>query len=496
MFKKFRNSISAQITGIMFISIALIIVVVWLMNSIFLDDYYMEYKISSIEDAFVAFDKASSEGILYSEAYSEKIDELSDKESLAVMVISSDGTVIMQTERKSAPMMEQLFGLMLGGAASNSEIIKSNDKYSIQRITEERTDNEFLTLWGTLDDGNLMLIRSTLQSVNDAVRMSNRLLIFIGIGALVLGICFSALAARHITRPVYEMTELSGRMIELDFDAKYTPRRSMNELDLLGIRMNELSDTLEKTIGELKQANTQLLKDIDLRDENERMRREFISNVSHELKTPLALIKGYAEGLKDGMAEDPEDRDYYLTVIVDETDKMTRIVNQLLSLTRLEYGGQQISLERFDLMKIIEGCLSAHRIMIEENRITVTVDKKELPDGAVYVWSDASMTEQVIDNYLSNAIHYASNEKRIEIRIKPKGSRIRMSVFNTGDPIDEAALPHLWEKFYKVNEARTREYGGTGIGLSVVKAIADGLNTDCGVENYENGVCFWLDFDK
>ncbi len=494
--KQIKYRISSQITGFMVFSIAAVILMVWLMNSLFLEAYYMNYKTSSMEDAFRTLNKAASDGLLYEDSYSDRIDELSSKENLSIMVISSDGSVIMETERRSSAMMEQLYGLILGGNSANPQTIKANDKYSIQRTTEERTGNEFLTLWGTLDDGNLMLMRTAVQSVNDAARMSNRLLIYIGIAALVLGICFSAWAARHITRPVYEMTELSGRMIELDFDAKYTPRKTMNELDLLGVRMNDLSDTLEKTIGELKQANTKLLKDIDLRDENERMRREFISNVSHELKTPLALIKGYAEGLDEGMADDPETAGYYLSVIVDETDKMTRIVNQLLSLNRLEYGQQQIKLERFDLMALLNGCISAHRIMLVDKGISISVDKKNLPEDTVAIWSDMSLTEQVIDNYLSNAIHYASHEKRIEIRLEPRNDKLRMTVFNTGDPIDEQALPHLWEKFYKVNEARTREYGGSGIGLSVVRAIADGLNTECGVDNYENGVGFWLDFDK
>ena len=332
-----------------------------------------------------------------------------------------------------------------------------------------------------------------MQSMTDAAALSNRLLLYIGVLSLCLGVVLSIVVARHITRPVHQMTELSQRMTELDFDAKYVPRQRPNELDLLGLRMNEMSDTLEATIRDLKQANTELTRDIGIRDENERMRREFISNVSHELKTPLALIRGYAEGLSEGVFEDEESRAFYLDVIVDETEKMDRMVRQLLSLNRLEYGEGQVKLERFNLAELVASVVQAHQILLDEQQIAVA-----FPDAkkAVPVWADPVLSEQVVDNYLSNAIHYAAGEKRIDLRFEEKDGKIRFSVFNTGEPVREDALPHLWEKFYKADEARTREYGGSGIGLSIVRAVADGLHTDCGVVNYENGVAFWFDFDK
>ena len=480
----------------MVVSLAVVIGLVWLMNNLFLEQFYLRYKTGSMEAAFATLNKAAKDGRLYKKSYSDQVDKLCSNENLGLMVISSDGTVVMQSQSQSSAMIEQFFDLMLERDGSTTEVIKNTDDYSIQRKLEERTDSEYLTLWGTLFDGNLILLRSAVQSMTDAAALSNRLLIYLGIASLCLGVLLSAVVAGHITRPVYEMTELSRRMTELDFEAKYVPRRRMNELDLLGLRMNELSDALEATIRDLKQANAQLTRDIDSRDENERMRREFISNVSHELKTPLALIRGYAEGLSEGVFEDEESRAFYLSVIVDETEKMNRIVQQLLSLNRLEYGAQQIRMERFDLLAVIRSVLDQHRILLEENGIAVAVKHGTLPGEAVYVWADETLCEQVVDNYLSNAIHYAAGEKCIELSVEERDGRIRLTVFNTGEPVREDALPHLWEKFYKADEARTREYGGTGIGLSVVRAVADGLNTACGVDNYENGVGFWFDFDK
>ena len=491
--KNQQHSINLQIIGFMVASLAVVILLVWLMNTLFLGRFYLSYKTSSMEDAFHTLNGAAEDGLLYEDSYSDQIQKLCSNENLSLMIIASDGTVIMQSQNESRAMMEQLFDLMLERQDGNAQLIKSTDVYTIQKKADDRTGDDFLTLWGTLADGNLILLRSAMQSMTDAAALSNRLLLYIGVLSLCFGVVLSIVVARHITRPVHQMTELSQRMTELDFDAKYVPRQRPNELDLLGLRMNEMSDTLEATIRDLKQANTELTRDIGIRDENERMRREFISNVSHELKTPLALIRGYAEGLSEGVFEDEESRAFYLDVIVDETEKMDRMVRQLLSLNRLEYGEGQVKLERFNLAELVASVVQAHQILLDEQQIAVA-----FPDAkkAVPVWADPVLSEQVVDNYLSNAIHYAAGEKRIDLRFEEKDGKIRFSVFNTGEPVREDALPHLWEKFYKADEARTREYGGSGIGLSIVRAVADGLHTDCGVVNYENGVAFWFDFDK
>ena len=223
-------------------------------------------------------------------------------------------------------------------------------------------------------------------------------------------------------------------------------------------------------------------------------RQEFVSNVSHELKTPIALIQGYAEGLVEGMAEDKENRDYYCGVIMDEAGKMNRMVRQLLTLTALEFGGERLSVERFDLTELIASVISSSGVLLKQNELTVDFDGKE----PVYVMGDEFKIEEVITNYLTNAIHHVGGgEKKIQIRIDHRrdGKEVCVEVFNTGNPIPDEALPNLWTKFYKVDKARTREYGGSGIGLSIVKAIMEMHHKACGVKNHENGVEFWFTLD-
>ena len=222
------------------------------------------------------------------------------------------------------------------------------------------------------------------------------------------------------------------------------------------------------------------------------MRKEFLSNVSHELKTPIALIQGYAEGLTEGMAEDEDSRNYYCEVIMDEAGKMNKMVKQLLTLTALEFGNDMPVMERFDIAALIHGILSSAGILLQQKEARVVFDQEE----PVWVWADEFKIEEVITNYLNNAMNHLEGERRIEIRLERKEKEVRITVFNTGRHIPEEDLGNLWTKFYKVDKARTREYGGSGIGLSIVKAIMDSHNKSCGVENVNGGVEFWFTVDS
>ena len=261
---------------------------------------------------------------------------------------------------------------------------------------------------------------------------------------------------------------------------------------MLGQNFNIMAEKLEETVTELKNANAELQQDIEKKEKIETMRTEFIGNVSHELKTPIALIQGYAEGLKEGISDDPESRVFYCDVIIDEADKMNQLVKNLLTLNQLEYG-EEFTYERFDIIELIQGILQSNEIIIQQKEAEV----KMHADSCVFVWGDALKVEQVIRNYLSNALNHVALERVIDIRVEKDETRekARITVFNTGEQIPEEDLKQIWGKFYKVDKARTREYGGHGIGLSIVKAIMESFHQDFGVVNYENGVAFWFELD-
>ena len=280
-------------------------------------------------------------------------------------------------------------------------------------------------------------------------------------------------------------------MEELNFNVRYEENRR-DEIGVLGHSMNSLSDKLQETILELKTANNELQLDLQRRSEQEQMRQEFLANVSHELKTPIALIQGYAEGLQENVNDDPESRDFYCEVIVDEADKMNKMVKRLLSLNQLEFGNGQVHLEHFDVQEVIKSVLASSEILFRQKEITLSFNESE----PVYVWADEYMTEEVVMNYVSNAVNHTGGERIIEVKIQSVEGHARVSVFNTGEKIPGEEIGKIWNKFYKVDKARTREYGGNGIGLSIVKAIMEAHNQRFGVKNYDNGVEFWFELDE
>ena len=468
------------------------VILCWLLNTVFLERYYVLNKQSILEDGFRIIDEASAAGTLQNSDFDVTFENLCANGNITVLIINSNRSVVRSSVGDPQKMLIELMDIIFGGPNETVTMLVEEDRYIIQRRTDTRLNAEYLVLYGTLSNGNMILMRSALESIRESVKISNQFLLYIGILAIVVSIIIIIFVSGRVTNPILELTDISKRMTELDFEAKYHPRRkNQNEIDELGVHMNELSQTLENTISELKSANNQLLIDIEKKTQIDHMRKEFLSNVSHELKTPLALIQGYAEGLKECINDDEESRNFYCEVIMDEAEKMNLMVKKLLTLNQLESGGETVTMERFNLTELITGVLHSVEILLAQNGITII----ECPSEPVYVWADEFMVEEVVTNYLSNAIHHAKGEKEISIRYQVKENLIRVSVCNTGDAIPHEDVDKIWTKFYKVDKAHTREYGGSGIGLSIVKAVMDAFHRECGVINHENSVEFWFELD-
>ena len=387
-------------------------------------------------------------------------------------------------------LKQQLSGYLLNQAQKGGKVLDSTDNYQLMRSQDPWNQSEYIEMWGQLDDNVNFLIRSPVESIRESVALSNRFLIYVGMGTLIICIGLVWYFSRRITKPIQELAELSDHMANLDFEAKYTSGGN-NEIGELGDNFNRMSKKLEKAISELKQANNSLQQDIEQKEKMEQMRTEFMGNVSHELKTPIALIQGYAEGLKEGVNDDPESRDFYCDVIMDEAGKMNRMVKNLMTLNQLEFGNDKVEFERFNLTELIGGVLQSMDILSQQKDVKL-IFREENP---VYVWGDEFKIEQVVRNYVSNAYNHVNEEKIIEVKILREDGLAKVTVFNTGKPIPEEDVPRIWDKFFKVDKAHTREYGGNGIGLSIVKAIMESMHQQYGVKNYDNGVEFWFTLD-
>lgn len=490
--KEKSGSLTRELAAIIVGLVAVIIVICWFLNTTFLGKYYMYQKEDTLLEGFHVIDQASETGELTSDKFDVTFDNLCANGNISIMVISSNRNIVRSSVNDNQVILMEFMNVLFGSDQSEPEVLEKAENYVIQRKTDNRLDSEYLVLYGTLQNGNLILMRTALESIRESAKISNQFLVYVGLLGIILGAIAAVLISRGISTPILELTDISKRMTELDFEAKFSPRRKhQNEIDELGEHFNRLSNALETTISELKSANNELKQDIQKKTEIDEMRKDFLSNVSHELKTPLALIQGYAEGLKECINDDAESRDFYCEVIMDEADKMNQMVKKLLTLNQLEFGNEIVKMERFDVTELINGVVNSSGILLSQNDIQVEFDGTE----PLYVWADEFKLEEVITNYLSNAIHHVDFEKKISIWYTRKEDCVRISVFNTGKPIPEEDLDNIWIKFYKVDKARTREYGGSGIGLSIVKAIMESFHRECGVINHENGVEFWLELD-
>ena len=491
-----KRSIRKQFAGIFIGMMVSTIIFTWLVNSVFLDDYYLKEKQKNLIQVYETLNLAAKSGQMDSEDFNHiTLTNLCGRYNINGLVIDTKTQKLIAFGADEEQSRRQLWDNLLFLDRYSQEYIQETKNYKMMVVTDKISKADYVNLWGNLDNGDVFLLRTPLESIRDSVGISNRFLAYVGsVSAVISGIIIWFLTKRY-TQPIMELAWISERVAKLDFNAKYSGEKD-NEIGILGENINFMSRELEKTISELKSANIKLTKDIELKEKNEEMRSEFLANVSHELKTPIALIQGYAEGLKEGILEDPEEKEFYCEVIVDEARKMNDMVQKLLTLNQLEFGSDAVSMERFDIYELICNYLQSVDILFQQNGVKLEVETSE----PIYVWADEFKIEEVFMNYISNAINHVKEDvdgnKKITVEFQMQEEHVRILVTNTGNKIPEESIPKLWDKFYKVDKARTREYGGSGVGLSIVKAIMESMKQKYGMENREDGVTFWFELER
>ncbi|MDE7286276.1 MAG: HAMP domain-containing histidine kinase, partial [Lachnospiraceae bacterium] len=389
------------------------ILLCWFINNTFLEKYYLENKQKTMLNVYSIINKASNEGTIGTEAFDIEFQKICGRNNINIILLNAETRTIKTSlndyEILSRQLMDYLF---LKEEYDSGKLLMQEEDYEMLIKLDVRTQLEYVDMWGVLDNGNLFLFRSSLEGIREGVELANRFLAYVGTGAAIFSALIILLVSRKITEPIMELTRISERMRHLDFDAKYEGC-SKTEIALLGQNINELSETLEITISELKSANNELQRDIEKKNKIDEMRKEFLSNVSHELKTPIALIQGYAEGLKEGINDDEESRNFYCEVIMDEASKMNDMVKKLLSLNQLEFGNNTVTMERFDIVALIKNYLQSAEILCRQKEITLRMEES-LP---IHVWADEFMVEEVFNNYFSNAMNHVAENGVIDVKL-------------------------------------------------------------------------------
>lgn len=375
-------------------------------------------------------------------------------------------------------------------AENNSEILSQNEDYLLEKIHVNRLDASYIYLLGNTDNGDYIMLRASIESIEESALISNQFFVYVTVCVSIISFLAMLVISKRFAGEILDLAKIAQKMSHLDFEEKYEVQTE-DEIGVLGDSINTLSKTLETTLGELKSANVQLKRELDQKVQIDEMRKEFLSNVSHELKTPIALIQGYAEGLQENINDDEESRTFYCDVIIDEASKMNILVKKLLDLNQIECGTETLTMEHFDIVSTVANILSNAEILFRQKEVTL----KFIASEPIYVWGDVYLIEEAFTNYMSNALNHIDGERKIEVSIVNEGDLARVSVFNTGERIPEDETDQIWGKFYKVDKARTREYGGSGVGLSIVKATMERLGQSYGVKNREDGVEFWFTLD-
>lgn len=525
-----RHSIKFKFTLLLTFLVAGLIVAVLVINSTLAEKYYLSDKRDWMINEYNYINGIMTR--LRAEAVDmEQLDDIIEQDitetGVSVLVVDSDWSTVYTNINGVADMVDRLRLSMFNGemfddinpshttpqhpdkdlhekpskgptfdisnmtGMNQRDVIIQENNYTLQKIYDSKLLGDYYELWGTLDSGDFIMIRMSVQGIRDNVSISNKFITYVGLIVLIAGIVASLVLTNYFVNPIKALSHIASRMAVMDFNARYEGS-DKSEIGVLGNSMNYMSESLEENIAKLKSANIQLQRDVEKREQLDKMRSDFISNVSHELKTPIALIQGYAEGLRDGITDDPESMAYYCDVIVDEAAKMNMMVKKLMTLNQIEFGNEELVMERFDIVDMISSCISSNEVRFAQKGIRVEFEhESEVMD----VWSDEYKVEEVITNYISNAINHCANEMLIKVSAVYKDDSVRVYVYNTGEHIPVEDIDKIWTKFYKVDKARTREYGGNGIGLSIVKAIMDSYGKQCGVENVDGGVSFWFDLD-
>jgi signal transduction histidine kinase len=350
----------------------------------------------------------------------------------------------------------------------------------IYKMVTDPVGTQRLFLAARLTPDYTLFLSKPIESIRNSIEIYNDFFIMTSLIVLVFGGIAVFVFGSKLVRPIYEMVDISKRIARLDFSKKYKTKGN-DELNMLGECINTMSDKLSENILALSQANIDLQNDLSQKERNEEMRKEFLQNASHELKTPISVIASYSEMLKDKIITADEDRDYYYNVIYDETGKMSNIVRNLLGLAQLESQNRGLNIEKFDISELVCDILSGFSVIIEKNEITL---EKDICENLSAI-ADKFLIERVISNYISNACDHIGENKKMRVTLRNIDNTVYFGVYNsTGEILD---YDKVWASFYKGDGSR-----GNGLGLSIVKAIMESHKKEFGFKETDGGIEFYI----
>ncbi len=483
-------SLSTKLLILVILTVVVLTVSIGIINFVFVEDMILSQKEEEYSQLAREFSLDYNGNI--QQSY-ELIDSFEDRFGLNVVIADRMGIILYTTVIKGNPWGGE------AGRWKNDNIYVPGDvreelsigEISVYYTVNEKYNTEAMNIAAPLMNDEILILETMLSPLRENIVFMRRFYMINALGAILLGLILSYLISLKISIPVSKLRIIAQRISESDFSIGY--RGSANdELGELGELLNLIAEKLRIAFKKNFDYDRKLKDDFEREKRSERRRQEFLSNASHELKTPLSVIQSYASGLVNGLPSNEQEAHYYYRVIEEETTKLMELVSELLEISTLDREDNPIKIVNFDIISLIENVKKRYEKDMQEKEIKFILSTQQ---DYITVRGDPYRIEQVIANLLTNAIKYAEGEKGVVIKLERDEKKTIVKVFNTGNNIPCEELDKIWESFYRVDRSMPRERGSTGLGLYIVRKILKMHDSSFGVRNLKGGVEFWFDIE-
>lgn len=485
---KLRGSLRHKLILLSIAVLALYYVLVSLFSIVFMEPYYLHKVEQSLVDAYNTIRRTDTVDL-------STISQL-EEGNLSFVIADRETLDIVYNSQMSDKFLNDMVAHMLpyirdyAGATDTGYNINADEMY--QHTTAGATvSRERRVTLGGVTKSYVLDISTSYASIAQATTISVQFSLVVGLLVMIMAVVAFSRMSAMVTEPVTQITNIANQIAHLDFSQKCQSDLG-GEIGIMANSVNTMSDVMQDYITRLQAANDQLKEDIRLQQEQVDARKNLVSNLSHDLKTPIGLISGYADGLRSGMAKTDAEVKEYCDVICDESDRMMSMILRMMELFRLESGTVEMVKEEFDLADLLSYVTEIFTIEIEKEHI----DFQKNYSDCLYIMADYFSVEQVITNYIQNAVSHMGEGKKLRVNVEDKPERYRVCVFNSSPPIPPEEQGRIWDSFYRLDKSRTRSRRESGLGLSIVRSNMELLGGGYGVENVDGGVVFWAEFPK
>ena len=454
--------------------------IIYLAFYFFLPTFYQNYKLDTLEEGITQLENEIT-GLSLNEAR-PYINNFSEKTNTEVIVVDKDEKVVylppylnqlLESSESGSAITQPIFPPLIGEPGTEDE----NNRVQITNIQLDLADGTYKAI-----------LRTSLQPIDEVPSVIVDFLPYLFIVIVLLTFCAALIYSRITAKPLLELNRIAKKMAKMDF-SELTKVNGQDELGQLGTSLNQLSINLQQHIAALKTTNAQLQNDIERERQIELARREFIAIISHELKSPITVVKGQLEAMLHNIGPF-KDRDTYLKRSYDIAEHMEGLVLELLSISELEQPNYSLQRQTVPLHSLIKSEIQSQEYFIHEKSLNMEADL-----NTINIIADRSLLSKAIRNVIQNAIKYSPEGGTVKISLKYENG-VHISVWNESPFISDEQIQRIFEPFYRIEQSRNRATGGSGLGLYITKKILDLHEFSYNFSNIGEGVCFELDIDS